>query len=104
MLQVTLLEPWHPVSAERRTALESELARELPTGHVLSGKRATAIAARSDQDDVLFDVTGLGFAVVHLTWSGRQESSPQWPGTRLFTSLDEWAARVMVPAHREFSE
>ena len=78
-------------------------AREFAPGHVLAGRPMVARAARSDQDDVLFEVPGLGYAVVHLTWSGHRESSPSSPRTELFTSLAEWRERVEQPGHHEFS-
>jgi hypothetical protein len=91
------------ISIERRAALESELARELPPNHVSSGRRVTPIAASAEEDDVLFEVAGVGLAVVHLTWSGRQESSPVWPRAQLLATFDEWRERVMLPDHHEFS-
>jgi hypothetical protein len=87
--RLALLDPWHAVTAERRAQLDAEVARELAPGHVLTGKTLTAVAARSDQDDVLFEVEGVGYAVVHLTWSGRRETSPQWPRAEVFTSIEE---------------
>jgi hypothetical protein len=95
------LEPWGPVG-ERAGDLQSELARELPAiGHVLSARDLVAVAARHDRDDVLFAVAGLGYAVVHLTWSGQQEPTPLWPRTRLFATLDDWCEREMRPNHAE---
>ena len=100
---IAFLEPWQALSAERRGLLEAEVAREVPPGHALSGRPMVALAARADQDDVLFEVPGLGYAVVHLAWSGHQASSPSWPQTRTFASLDEWRERVMQPDNDAFS-
>jgi hypothetical protein len=95
------LEPWHAVSPERRAQLDAEVAQELPPGHVLAGRPLAAAAARSDRDDVLFEIPGLGYAVVHLTWSGRRENSPEWPRTEVFSSIEEWRDRVMQRDHEE---
>jgi hypothetical protein len=98
-----LLEPWGPLSLERQKSLEAELARELHADHVLAGRSLRAVAARADQDDVLFEVDGIGFAVVHLTWSGRRESSAQWPSSQLFPSLEDWRERGMKADHENRS-
>jgi hypothetical protein len=101
---LALVEPWHTVSPERRAQLEAEVVRELPPGHVLAGRPLAAAAARSDRDDVLFEVPGLGYAVVHLTWSSRRETSPEWPRAEVFTSIEEWRERVMQREHEEFGD
>jgi hypothetical protein len=98
-----LLEPWNAIEEQRRQALEQELERELPSDHALAGKSVRAVAVRMDQDDVLFEVLGGGYAVVHLTWTGRRESSSQWPATRLFSSLQDWRERGMKPDHEELA-
>lgn len=64
-----LLEPWKTIENQRRPTLEKELERELPLGHALAGKSVRAVAIRVDRDDVLFEVLGGGYAVVHLTWA-----------------------------------
>jgi hypothetical protein len=97
-----LLEPWHSVSPERRAQLDAEVARELPPGHVLAGRRLVAAAAHSDRDDVVFEVPGLGYAVVHLTWSGRREKSSESPRAAVFRSIEEWRDRVMLCDHEEW--
>jgi hypothetical protein len=77
----------------QRSGLERELVAEIPSGHVLAGKKARAIARRVDQDDVLFEVEGGGCAVVHLTWAGRQDQPRDWPRTTVFESLGDWRIR-----------
>lgn len=98
-----LLDPWEVVDLQRRPALEAELARELSPDHALSGMAARAIAKRIDRDDVLFEVPGIGYAVVRLTWSGPGESSPKWPSTTIFSSHEEWRAQGMMPDHEGYS-
>ena len=101
-----LVKPWEVIHdtpqvqghAER---LSTELQRELPSTHVLFGIRATAIAHRIDQDDVLFELEGqMPLAVVHLTWS--RETDPRWPETTLFESWEHWAEEEMLPAHEDY--
>jgi len=41
-------------------------------------------------------------AVVHLTWTGRRERSPEWPFTVLYDSVDDWRARCMRADHEEW--
>lgn len=67
--------------------LARELAREMPPGHVLHGRRLRAVARRVDDDDVAFEVEGAGLCVVHLTW--RVETDPGWPWTTFVDALPE---------------
>lgn len=95
------LPPWGPTDAD----LAAELAREVGPRHALRRRRAVAIGRRTDCDDVLFwlpDGPAL-LAVVHLTWTGRRESSPEWPETRLFASLTEWVERGMRTDNAEIT-
>ncbi|MEU4896632.1 hypothetical protein AB0B12_14210 [Streptomyces sp. NPDC044780] len=68
--------------------LEAELLRELAPGHQLFDARVSAAARCEGCDDVLFSVANRPFpwAVVHLTWAGRQERSP-WPLTTPLANL-----------------
>ena len=92
-----LLAPWSALEDERRSSPEVQLARELPPGHALEGKSVRAHAARGDHDDVLLEVVGEGYAVVHLTWSRATEGP--WPSTELFSSLEAWRDRRTTPDH-----
>ena len=96
------LSPWEATEP----GLETELEREVGRGHTLSGVRAVAVGRRVDNDDVLFWLPQgpAQLAVVHLTWTGRRERSPQWPATTLYASVAEWRERCMVPDHNEVSE
>ncbi|WP_405874018.1 hypothetical protein OHB11_35835 [Streptomyces zaomyceticus] len=75
---------------------ERELRRELSPEHPLHGVKATAVARCEGCDDVLFGVRDRPrpWAVVHLTWTGREERAP-WPMTTQLASLadllTEWA-------------
>ncbi|HEY4175236.1 MAG TPA: hypothetical protein VGM90_00320 [Kofleriaceae bacterium] len=98
-----LLEPWIAAEGERQGSLERELERELPLEHELAGKSMRALAVRTDKDDVLFEVVGGGYAVVHLTWSGRRDRNPAFPSTQLFSSLKAWRDQRMTPDHEQYS-
>lgn len=93
---IEFLEPWVAVGGDAARALEEELARELASDHVLAGAEVHAVARRGDNDDVLFEVVGRGYAVVHLTWSAERETGATWPSTQLYDSLDQWLERGMT--------
>jgi hypothetical protein len=100
------LDPWYglgPDYASQARALECELSRELRSGHVLSGLDFEAVGKRGDRDDALFRLNdGSGrLALVHLTWSGKQEHPP-WPSTLLFASVQDWIERGLLPDHTEY--
>lgn len=94
------LSPWRPTDAD----LAVELAREVGPGHPLLGRQAVAVGRRVDNDDVLFWLPAgpAALAVVHLTWSGKRERSPQWPATQLYASVSEWVEQGMRADHAEF--
>ena len=71
-------DPWVIVPDSGRSVLEAEFSAELAEEHDLSGMRTTAIARCQVCDDVVFRVEAgpIWFALVHLTWRGRRESTP----------------------------
>jgi hypothetical protein len=95
------LAPWRPL-VPGEEALAGELEREVGPRHPLTGCRTVAVARRSDNDDVLFALPGgePPLAVVHLTWSGRTERSPEWPETTFYAGWEDWVERCMIPVHR----
>jgi hypothetical protein len=95
------LKPWVAVANELRDALEAELHRELRPGHVLFGKKVTAMAKREDQDDALFALSDGRVAEVHLTWRGKPEMGPSWPTTTMYQSIERWETESMEPLHQE---
>ena len=100
-MNVDWLEPWCPV--ENARSLEQELTFEINSNydHPLFGKKAVALARRTDRDDVLFYLTDdKRFAVVHLTWNS--ESSPDFPGTWFYSSLEDWVEKCMKPDYEDF--
>ncbi len=96
---VVWLLPWQPVAP----GLELELAKEVGTQHPLYQQKAVAVARRLDNDDVLFVLpeNTLPLAVVHLTWKGSPEASPQWPSTVFYPSLTDWVENCMKVDHVE---
>jgi len=90
--------PWQKISANGREAYEAELRTEAGPGHPLYEVEFTAIARTCHTDDVLFQLNGheAEFAVVHLTYVGRQESSAKWPAVILFRDIDHWILRGML--------
>jgi hypothetical protein len=100
------LEPWCAASQmgeQIAQGWQKQLQIEVPPGHALFGV-PVILLARGNGDDALFELLdGSGrVANVHLTWSKSQERLP-WPGTDIFSSLDEWIEKVMVPEHQEWA-
>ena len=90
-----LSKPWSGVTGDD-DGLVAELRREMSPGHCLYGEPdIAAVARRDDCDDVLYRV-GNRFALVHLTWRGR-ERDPAWPHTVFFDSWSEFLVRAAAP-------
>lgn len=96
------LEPWDSLCTEG-SSFEQELYKELGKKHVLYNKKISVIGRRYDRDDFLFEVNDIEFkfAVVHLTFSGKEESGV-YPRTKLYKDLDDWINRCMIPDYNEF--
>jgi hypothetical protein len=85
---------WWAVSDEEAAALELELAREVPVGHVLRDATAHAVAVRRHMKDVVYWLPGSKkWALVHLTH--RAEADPTWPATSLATDWDGVVAELV---------
>lgn len=74
--------PWTKI--ESGDFLENEIKKELSKNHILFGKELKPIAKREDNDDVLFKIGQQEMAVVHLTWSGKNEGNSEFPKTSIF--------------------
>jgi len=96
-----LLIPW--LASKESSRLDAQLAKELPTGHVLAGIPVHSLAERQDCDDVLFQLDdGSGrVVVVHLTYSFNVSAA--WPATEFFPSFAAWENDRMRPDHLDFS-
>ena len=101
------LEPWFSTESLGE-AYHSTFLRQLETEvapeHVMFGLPVCLIG-RDQGDDALFEILdGSGrVAVVHLTWSKAREVPP-WPGTTLYSNIEEWAQRCMLVEHQEWKE
>lgn len=87
------IDPWSAIE-DGGISLVVELKRELSPQHVLFGRDAVAIARRSDCDDVLFKMEDGSFAVVHLTWSGKQDQYPNFPWTTIHKTMEDFVKKV----------
>lgn len=87
---MTTMAQWTRVSGDAAVTLESELKRELPSGHALQGRAVRAVARRDDRDDVAYEVDGHQICVVHLTY--RVETDRRSPSFTFVSSLDEDAS------------
>lgn len=100
-IERSFIRPWKAI--DNGTAAEMELAKELHPDHPLYGVEVKAIALRTDQDDFLFQIEDSEYyAVIHLTWRGRQEISPQWPGTSYYKGWKQVYECVIVPDNIEY--
>lgn len=104
MLQ-DLLSPWTALTESEALPLNRELSKEVPRDHVLTGISCHALARGCDCDDILFATPGAPggpFAIVHLTWSGKQDWDINFPWTTFYSSLEAWRQTCMIPDHEDF--
>ncbi|PSV99574.1 hypothetical protein [Photobacterium lipolyticum] len=90
-------EPWISIDEypdQHAQNLLTELMSEISWQHQLSGKVVKLLAKREDRDDVLV-ATKSGFAVVHMTWSGKEECQP-YPLFKEFDDLESLEAQLIV--------
>lgn len=90
MSSLIFREPWSDIlddGLKHMNALESELSKELYQGHQLFGLNLKLLAKREDSDDILV-TDNQNFYVVHLTWSGKNETGG-FPSTFKFKSQNE---------------
>ena len=94
--------PWIAVDDSEGQRFEDEYAAEIAKGHPLYGVPAKAIARRTDSGDVLFRLLRhlCDYAVVHLTWSGREELSPDLPRLELYVDDQDLTETRIVPDHQ----
>ena len=101
-----LYAPWEPIESDASAAFEDEYATEIGKGHPLYGVPVKAIARRSDCDDVLFRLLRhlCEYAVVHLTWSRKEEPDTQWPKFEIYADGDDLMELCIRPSNRGQSE
>ncbi len=91
--------PWARPSNEVADSLVTECHRELSPGHPLYGETFSAIARCQGCDDVVLRLSNdRGFALVHLTWSGKPEQPP-WPSAELLPTYLALEAAIDHHAH-----
>ena len=98
-MKLRIVAPWKPILRNQQE-FSLELSGEVGPGHPLFGKQVQALARPFDNDDVLFAILETKqYAVVHLTWSGKQEPHSLFPGTFIFSTLNEWVTECMTKDH-----
>jgi hypothetical protein len=95
------IEPWHAITGDGLNIV-AELKKEIHQKHALYGRDFIAIARRADCDDVLFEVNNGSFAVVHLTFTGKQEKDPEFPFTTIYKTMEEFVRNAMIPDAEEY--
>lgn len=81
--------------------LKEELEKELHPKHQLFGENIDVIAKRQDKDDILVELENGQMAVVHLTWSGRQERG-SFPWTEMYVNQRDFWKRAMKGQIEEY--
>ena len=103
-LQKILKSPWELIDPSKMEDIEKELSIEIGEEHPLYNVNCQPIAQRIDNDDVLFEINPhlCDYAIVHLTWSGKKETSPDWPTVELFTDIDDLNNERLIPDHEAY--
>ena len=83
--------PWRAVYEKESRGIWGELNREIGKGHSLFGHGYDVIGRRDDNDDVLLYVDRAvePWAVVHVTFSGKEEGDARFPWTQYYGNVDE---------------
>lgn len=80
---------WEDVSNPQH--FELELQKEISQSHVLFGLQVIAVAKSINSDDVVFKIlaeNSFRYALVHLSFSGKHESTPNFPLTKVFNNME----------------
>lgn len=94
-------EPWwdlrgrEVLEEQQRLAMAQRITQEVAQGHILYGRTARTIARCGACDEVLYEVDGRGYALVHLTWTHKTPEKPPWPATALYETWPEARAAVL---------
>ena len=114
-------EPWEEITIDQKIAFEKELRIELgieneshnrlknsKNHHILANYEFSALCKNCRNDDVLFSInpnkdTGYELALVHLTWSQKQENE-NYPKTELYKDFDDFRNNKMIPDSIEWEE
>ena len=96
--------PWEPIDSADSAKFEDEYVAEIGKAHPLYGVPVKTIARRIDRDDVLFQLLRhlCDYAVVHLTWSGREESDAACPACQIYADDDDLMEQCIRPTNQEY--
>ena len=98
--EVVLVDPWWDLrgggaaEALERDRLVRQLASEVAAEHPLHACQVEVVGACLASDDVLVRLEEGRWALVHLTYGGRQ--APPWPATYIFEEASELAAELAL--------
>jgi hypothetical protein len=108
MEQVDWQLPWRFVGIGEGAGYENALMKETAPEHPLYDKRAIAVGARVDRDDVLYLLPDepQPLAVVSLTWASgppdEDDERARVPETVFYSSLEDWLERGMREDRAEY--
>ncbi|MGD1846074.1 MAG: hypothetical protein ACFB10_11830 [Salibacteraceae bacterium] len=96
VFSLNFLAPWEDtmLTHDLGEALEMELTKELHPTHPLYNSQFEIQAKRQDKDDILIEIVGGGLAVVHLTWSGKEERGI-FPSTTFYRTPEDFWKRAL---------
>ncbi|WP_430411355.1 hypothetical protein [Kordia sp.] len=93
IFELNFIEPyWNAteIEEEHKQTLLTQLQLELPKNHVLYDKNVKLIAKKTTNKDIILKLENDSIAVVHLTWSSKQEADG-FPITRMYKDkIDFW--------------
>jgi hypothetical protein len=113
-------EPWSELQIEQKIAFEDELKKELGIGgksffdfinksasHILFDSEFSAFCHDQRNDDVLFEIKkphfDKQFAIVHLTWTGKEEQEG-YPNTEFYSDFDDFKYSRMYADKDEWED
>ena len=117
-----IFEPWEYISIEQKVAFENEINKEIGRTKKKSWIRLfsnpknklndydfKAIAHSCTNDDVLFSITNkntnrFDYAVVHLTWTSKQEHNDSFPRVEFFKSFAHFSNCRLYPDKADWEE
>jgi len=89
------------IEEEHIQALINELKLELPPNHILYNKNVELIAKKTNNDDIVLELEDNSIAVVHLTWSAKQEAEG-FPVAKIYKNRMDFWKNEMVQDIRDF--
>ncbi|SFD86497.1 hypothetical protein SAMN05518672_103581 [Chitinophaga sp. CF118] len=115
-------DPWMTINIEQKLLFETELQKEIKNAsseywglvkstrkHILTDYECSAVCKNIQSDDILFSIhnnntSDKSYALVHLTFSGKQEGKPKFPLTTLFDSFDAFKFERMYTDKAEWED